>query len=435
MTAIAHGAPAHAPSADEVNGWLISFLSRFGLGLGVFLSGFVIDEPAPYELYMVGLIAVWGLFGLRISRTVAPLLALLVVFNIGGMISTLQMGDLYNAPLYNAVSLFLAFTAVFYAAVIENNWKLLPVIFDAYLAAAVITAILGILGYFHAFPGAGMFTLYDRAKGAFQDPNVFGPFLLLPSTWLVYRLLTGTLAAAPMRIAPLLVIGLGIFLSFSRAAWGLTAFTIGAMTLLVFIHNRNNLFRLRIILLAGAAVILLAAAVIIALQVPSVHALFEQRAKLTESYDVAHFGRFARHRIGFIMSMSHPLGIGPLNFGRMYGEDTHNIWLKALLDYGWIGFTCYILITFVTLGAGFRILLRDRPWQPFLLCAYVVYVAHVLIGNIIDTDHWRHFYLLLGIIWGSIALEVRYQRAGHPAARRSPIGAININGEEQPFRR
>ncbi len=27
----------------------------------------------------------------------------------------------------------------------------------------------------------------------------------------------------------------------------------------------------------------------------------------------------------------------------------------------------------------------------------------------IDIDHWRHFYLLLGIVWGGIALEAQYQ--------------------------
>jgi hypothetical protein len=29
---------------------------------------------------------------------------------------------------------------------------------------------------------------------------------------------------------------------------------------------------------------------------------------------------------------------------------------------------------------------------------------------VIDTDHWRHFYLLLGLIWGGMGLEYRHQR-------------------------
>ncbi|MGO7719107.1 hypothetical protein ACC706_38580, partial [Rhizobium johnstonii] len=55
--------------------------------IGVFLSGFVIDEPAPYELWMAGMIGLWFMLGLRISRSVATLLALLLTFNIGGMLS------------------------------------------------------------------------------------------------------------------------------------------------------------------------------------------------------------------------------------------------------------------------------------------------------------------------------------------------------------
>jgi len=37
----------------------------------------------------------------------------------------------------------------------------------------------------------------------------------------------------------------------------------------------------------------------------------------------------------------------------------------------------------------------------------VTFVGHVMIGAVIDTDHWRHFFLLLGILWGCMALEKR----------------------------
>ena len=40
------------------------------------------------------------------------------------------------------------------------------------------------------------------------------------------------------------------------------------------------------------------------------------------------------------------------------------------------------------------------------------------LGTVIDTDHWRHFYLLLGLIWGGIALEYRHQRSALPASAR-----------------
>lgn len=398
---------------------LIRMFSMTAVGFGVFLSGFVINEPAPYELYMATLIVGWALFGLRFSRSVVVLLTTLVLFNLGGWLSVAQMADLKTAPMYMAVSLFLALTSVFFAAIIEGNHRILQAIFNGYVIAAVCTTMLGILGYFDAFPGAEVFTRYGRAMGAFKDPNVFGPFLILPIAWLVHGILVGDLRTLPLRLIPTLILTLGVFLSFSRAAWGMAVLVIAGLALALFIRSPSRLFRIRIILLAGLAVAILLVAIVIALQIPSVSELFFARAQLVQDYDNAQFGRFARHWYGLLMSVDHPLGIGPLEFGPIYGEDTHNIWLKAALDYGWIGFVSYLILTMLTLGLGLRILLRDRPWQPFLLCAYLTYLSHVAIGNVIDTDHWRHFYILVGIIWGCVALEARYSPA--PAASETRV--------------
>src|SRR5690606_36820621 len=101
------------PDRAAVNARLIQLIRAAAIALGIFLSGFVLHEPAPYELYMVALIPIWALFGLRISRHVAPLLVLLVLFNIGGLVSMSLLPELGSIPLYLAVSMFLAFTAVF----------------------------------------------------------------------------------------------------------------------------------------------------------------------------------------------------------------------------------------------------------------------------------------------------------------------------------
>lgn len=410
MSTVAHRDLPSGIDRATKNRALIRLISNFAVGFGVFLSGFVIDEPAPYELYMAGLIAIWALFGLRLSQVSGALLAILVIFNIGGVISMGQMSDLKTAPMYLAVSLFLSLTSVFFAAIVKNDYRVLNIIFGGYVLAAICTSLLGILGYFNAFPGSELFTRYGRAMGAFQDPNVFGPFLMLPFAWLLHGILAGSLRALPLRLVPILILTLAIFLSFSRAAWGMALLIIAGMALLLFIHNPSLLFRLRIMIMAIVAVALALIAIVIALQIPSVAELFNARAQLVQDYDDAQFGRFARHWYGLLMSIDHPLGIGPLEFGPIYGEDTHNIWLKALLDYGWIGFSSYLLLTMLTLGLGLRILFRDRPWQPYLLCAYLAYLTHVVVGNVIDTDHWRHFYLLVGVIWGCVALEVANKR-------------------------
>src|SRR5690606_5080856 len=82
LSAAASGLPRAAIEAKA-----ISLAASAAVAAGAFLQGFVVREPAPYELFMVGVMAVWGLFGLRLSRHAAILLALLVAYNIGGVLS------------------------------------------------------------------------------------------------------------------------------------------------------------------------------------------------------------------------------------------------------------------------------------------------------------------------------------------------------------
>ncbi|MGA1801341.1 O-antigen ligase family protein [Rhizobium sp. HT1-10] len=392
------------------------------VAFGVFLSGFVFAEPAPYELWVAMLIGLWFMLGLRISRNVAPLLVLFLTFNIGGLLSMTQMRDLgsaeMDAPIYVAVSTFLALSAVFYAAIIESNANVLKLMFKTWTIAAIITASLGILGYFHAFPGAAMFTRYDRAMGAFQDPNVFGPYLVAPTLYLMHGVIIGDLKKAPLKAIGLTILALGIFLSFSRAAWGLFGFSSIALVFFMLLKHRSNTFRLRILVMTLTAILLLGAALLVALQFHQVSDLFSTRTQLVQEYDGGHLGRFERHRIGFLLSMQRPLGIGPLVFATMFREDEHNIWLKTLTTYGWIGFFCWVSMICWTIYIGFKNVLKERPWQPFLMIAWIVVLGHVGIGNVIDTDHWRHLYMLIGIVWGCGALEARHQRRlarGEPA--------------------
>ena len=412
MSAVSHEVPHYA-----VNAKLIALIVSGAVFLGVFLSGFVIDEPAPYDLYMSALIVVWALFGLRISRGIAPLVALLIVFDIGGLIAMTQMAELYQTPFYLAVSFFLSFTAIFYASVTESRPDLYRLIFTAWAAGAVVTALLGILGYFHAFPGAEMFTRYSRAMGAFQDPNVFGPFLALPAVYLLHRILAGPPRNLPLLALPLLILVIGIFLSFSRGAWGVLVASFAMLTTVLYLQSNSGRFRLKLTVMAILAVAIVTLSVLTILQIPGMAEFFQSRAQLEQDYDAGQFGRFARYGYGIAMALEHPLGIGALNFGRIFGEDTHDIWLKALLDYSWLGFACFLALVLWTLAAGFRILLRNRPWQPYLLCAYVVFVSHIGLGTIIDIDHWRHVYMLIGLIWGAIGLERRHQRSLTVAAR------------------
>ena len=152
---------------------------------------------------------------------------------------------------------------------------------------------------------------------------------------------------------------------------------------------------------------------------PAISDLFVQRAQLVQDYDAEHLGRFQRHAIGFNMMLDHPLGIGAMEFGNMLGEDEHDIWLKTLTTYGWLGFAAYL--TPGDLDAGRRLpaalpqRARCRRW-----CRSPTSSSSATSSSrtVIDIDHWRHVYLLFGLLWGAIAADRRATRT-HLAARRS----------------
>ena len=403
-------AAALALTHTAANRALNALLVATAVWLGVFLSGFVLSEPAPYELVMATLIGAWAILGMTIPRSVMTLLVLLIVFNTGGIIAMMQMNEWGDAPLYNAVSLFLSLTAVFFASLIAARPAMLGVIFSGWAAGAVVTGLAGIIGYFGALPGTEVFTLYGRAKGMFEDPNVLSPFLVLPTLWCLYTILTGRARQILLTLPALVVLLLAQFLSFSRAGWGLVVVCSALLAAGLFLGSASGRFRLRIVLMSVFAFAAGAAIIAVALQLDAVQGLFTERARLLQDYDAARMGRFERHWIGFMAATEKPFGTGPYQFALTYGEDPHNVWLKALFAYSWLGFAAYVTMVVLTLAGGFRILFRDRPWRPFLLCAYITFFGHVVIGNVIDTDHWRHFYVLVGIIWGCIALEAQHMR-------------------------
>ena len=78
---------------------------------------------------------------------------------------------------------------------------------------------------------------------------------------------------------------------------------------------------------------------------------------------------------------------------------------------GWAGAMAYLLLLISTVWVGFRTALKRTPWQGYQIAALGAFIGEMAEGFVIDTDHWRHFYLILGIIWGLAAATRKAQRA------------------------
>jgi hypothetical protein len=59
---------------------------------------------------------------------------------------------------------------------------------------------------------------------------------------------------------------------------------------------------------------------------------------------------------------------------------------------------------------GFRNMLMPTPWQDFLITAYAAFIGEAVESMIIDSDHWRHFFLILGLVWGLSVATINWRR-------------------------
>lgn len=392
------------------------------IGTLVFLSGFVLYEPAPSDLLLCLVVAIWAFAGLKLSRPMLPMIVLMLAYMAGGLLSFTQLDAFQKPAVYMAVTGFLVVSSIFFAAVIQvDTERRLQVIERSYVAAAIVCALIGILAYFGKFPHAELFTLYDRAKGAFKDPNVFGPFLVLPLVVLTRAVLTDRLTNSFWRMAGILILLAGIFLSFSRAAWGLAVFALFLVTVLAFLTERRSSHRLRMLAYIAGGILVIALLLALLLSIPLVQDLFTQRFKLVQEYDGGRLGRFERHIIGFFLIQEHPLGLGPFQFGIRMGEDEHNMWLKGFTVYGWLGGFAYIALVVWTLVIATPLIFQKRPWTPFIQSVYAVYLGHLIIHNVIDNDHWRHLFLIYGLLWGIYSVECKARRLARPQPPAPPL--------------
>ncbi|MBR0935700.1 O-antigen ligase [Bradyrhizobium jicamae] len=376
----------------------------------------VFVEPSPYELVTLISCILFFATGVRMRLVFIPLLFSLIVLNVGYSIGSVPFLDKPEVVNWVFTSWYMAITVIFFAMVMSDDTEArLDMLRRGLIVGAMIASVSGIAGYFHLVPGGyELLTLYDRARGTFKDPNVLGAFLILPALFALQSVVSDRFGKAFRNAIAFGIISLAILLSFSRAAWGGLVITAAFMLLLMVLTSRSQAQRSRIIVMALTAAVLAVALVAVLLSIDTVAEMFKQRASFDQSYDEGRFGRFGRHILGAQMALEMPFGIGPLQFHTYFPEDTHNSFLNAFMSGGWISGICYPALVFVSAIVGFRYVFLRVPWQRAYLALFSAFLGTVGESFIIDTDHWRHFWMMLGTMWGMYAAAERFRAAAAP---------------------
>jgi O-antigen ligase len=374
----------------------------------ILAGGLVFIEPSPYELAFLLVLPLAVMAGVSLHRHTLNLLNLLLCFIPFALIAVFQVRftEPQTAMIFSLVTMFLWLTSYFAANfVADAPFEAMRRVMRAYLAVALVLAVVGLGAYLQIIPYHELFLRYGRAQATFQDPNVYGPFLIVPAMFALTRALLDTGRRSVLAGLAVLVLAGGVFASFSRAAWVYFLVSALAVVGLCFVLEAKALLRARILVLALVGVILMAGAVAALLSIPSVADLFATRFSLEQNYDTGETGRFGRQAYALDLVLTHPWGLGPGQFSRMrIVEDVHNTYVTVFLAYGWLGGLSYCALIVMTLWRAVSRLFVASPNRRLLIPLTAAFVPLAFEAAIIDIDHWRHNFLLIGLIWGVTAV-------------------------------
>jgi hypothetical protein len=404
--------PALALAAADDAGQFSALAQRL-LNLVLFVtvltSSIAFIEPSPHDgLMMVLLVACVGA-RVGFDRKLIPLLLLIVLWLVGGLLSLIQVGDQVKDIQYSGTSIYLGIAGVMFACLFcDGNLARLAILRRGYILAALIATAAGYIGFFHLVPGADIFLDNDRVSATFKDPNVYGPFLIFPIVWLLVSLLVRGIKL--LDVVVLMILLGGLLLSFSRGAWAHFAISTVIGIVIVLSVTPDPRMRARIIVLGLLGAIVVALLLVALTSISSVHDMIVERAKAIQPYDVGPGGRFWQQQLALNAILDNPNGLGPFEFFRIFGLQQHNVYMQGFLVYGWLGGAAYLALVAITLVFGLLTVSVPTPWQYYLITAYAVFVGEAFEGLIVDTDHWRHFFLVLGLVWGLGAATINFRR-------------------------
>ena len=381
------------------------------------VSGFVVFEPAPYDLIAMAMFVFVYTCGLRVPAELGAPLLLWGLLVIATFVSILASGA-PGWPALREMAVF-ALTTVYLVAVwllVANITFVRPqatlnAVWIGYQIAAFVAVAAAVAGFFQLVPGHEFFTLHGRARGTFKDPNVFAPFLVPVAVYLTHRMLERWTWIQFVRVGFLCAILGALLLAFSRGGWGNLAVAAATFAALRFTVAESLSEWAKLIAVGIMALIVLLGLLASAASTPEVREVMLDRARVLQSYDVGATGRFSLQVEALKNSPSHPLGIGPNRTEHRYGQSPHNVYVKVLAENGWLGGASFVALIVLTLARGLASCLKPSPFQGHAIVLYASLAGTVAEGLIIDTLHWRHLFLLLGLLWGLIGWIERAEKA------------------------
>jgi hypothetical protein len=364
-------------------------------------SWLVFFEPAPTDI-LAGLAILAFLIhriirGRKLIRIDFKLVLLFIflLFNLNNLIT--GQDDIASRVLFFSITVYLV-ALTFLVFQLSVSYKLIHKQIALFLIPGAITAFVLILSYLAnaskmdlgIFKDILMFE--ERSRAFFKDPNVAGPFLILPATYCFAILLNDGSRRKSLFLILFLLLGTAILSTFSRGA--ILGIIISTISVSILSLDKRTFLRV----LIGVSLVIGILSIVISVM-PKTD-IFER------IYDTK-FGvedRMTRIERGVEAFKQNPIiGSGmelPME------EAPHDTYFLLLQQIGILGFISFwlpiILLTFHMIIKGKRS--SQKLERAILFTLVGTILAHMTLGTIIYLIHWRHFWYMVGLSLAAVRL-------------------------------
>ena len=352
----------------------------------------VVIEPAPIDLLLVGLVGWWLIYE-RISLPIGHIalgMAYVGMSAISQVIGGID-GVEFDAAVVRdlAIELYLVATLVCLTATFRRfPERIRPFVTGIVVGAVVVSTIFLILNVLGRVPDV-MYRDEHRVRvsGLFKDPNVLGPFLILPILLLLFRNEIVRIPFARLAALPCLVV---LSLTYSRGAYVAMFVALGVAVFAIAMRERITYSKAAFGVLSLLAILTAGAFVWSTAGLPTVEV---ETGRLSyQSYDDDRFSTLAT---AFDYIVQHPLGNGVRSFANEHGSNPHNLFLGKATD---SGIAAGLIVVLVPLLASVRVLFAPQGHLTrFSLMIGAALVGNMVVSGVIYAHHWRHLFFLVAI--------------------------------------
>jgi O-antigen ligase len=367
--------------------------------LYVFFSGIVFIEPSPAEIIFV-LFFPFLFYFIEFKKSdlylfLIVFLPAIISFYIGGMYFGYFNLKFFLIDVY----IFLLFLFLYKTFIyIFSKRDLFDKIIKSWGSIATLNILLGFYAYATKRFQIGSIEIVGfgiRLIGLFKDPNVLGPFIIPLALYYFEKfyykktILKNTILFSFMSI--------GVFLSFSRAAW--LSYFIGVF-FIVFLYSikNKNVYNWKTILFLFLLVLIIVFLFMSNIKIGSFSFNDFLKSRIgIKSYDRMRFA--SQDRAFDMIYMSRLFGIGPGNYEFVSGFSAHSTFLRYIGERGFFGIITFIYFLIFIFYKSLKLLNTNKT---FLIASYIGIIFN---SFFVDTLHWRHMWVLFALILALSNLE------------------------------